>query len=707
MKKLILTLTISIIFIFVTAENSEFENLIGIERADSLITLADELAQNDPPKSISYCEEALSIISENNLYPEKKAETFTVLSSAFFYSYDNPKSLEYCEEAIKLYEELEDQEGLAKSFHWIGIIAQVIGDYDRAIENFSKALELNTELKDAEQICYGNYYLGVCYMFKNEYSKNLKYNLIALELVDLLEVPDITMKSRILNQIGRSYEFQNEYEKALEFFNQSMEIMNESDHPESIANRLHSIAMLNDKMGNYEEAVPLLERALKMLLKTENKIGISYTYQNLGIVLYNAGLHAKSEEYFKLSLPLFREFGARFGIATVYVYLGRISKENHKFDEAILSVEKGLEIAEEINQNGLMRDALLVLSDINSTMGNYKKALSDFKKATAFKDSVYSEEKNKSIAEMQTKYETEKKEQENKYLTKKNEFNELAISRQKSLRNFLIIILLIILISMILVYNQFRLKKAAYEELEKADKIIREQKNELEILNKTRNRFFSIISHDLKNSISSLQMGTKLLKDTEFTEKEELNMISDELYNSTINLSKFLENLLEWARIQIGRIHHNPTQFDVSELINEVTEVLSGKVTQKEIRLISEKEEILVSADKDMIYSVVQNLISNALKFTNIGGEVVVSAAAKDNFAEITFTDNGMGMSQEILSNLFKEDEMNSVPGTAGEKGTGLGLLLCKEFIEKNSGEIKVESEEGEGTTVKVFLPVS
>ena len=259
---------------------------------------------------------------------------------------------------------------------------------------------------------------------------------------------------------------------------------------------------------------------------------------------------------------------------------------------------------------------------------------------------------------------------------------------------------------MALVYNQFRLKKRAYEELEKADAIIREQKNELELLNKTRNRFFSVISHDLKNSLSSLQMGTKLLKDTKFSEKEELQMISYELYDSTQNLSKFLENLLEWARIQIGKIHHNPVKFDVSELLNNVVEVLSAKAKQKKISLISDFEEnLFVTADKDMVYSIVQNLLMNALKFTDKGGEVSVDVIRNDNSAVITISDNGTGMSENVLKNLFREDEMNSTPGTAGEKGTGLGLLLCKEFVHKNSGDIKVESEEGKGTKVMVSLP--
>nr|MBC8384832.1 HAMP domain-containing histidine kinase [Candidatus Cloacimonadota bacterium] len=257
------------------------------------------------------------------------------------------------------------------------------------------------------------------------------------------------------------------------------------------------------------------------------------------------------------------------------------------------------------------------------------------------------------------------------------------------------------------VYNQYRLKQKAFKELEKADQIIREQKNELEIMNKTRDRFFSIISHDLKNSFTSLQMGTKLLSNIEELDKDEIKLVSKELAESVENLYKLLENLLEWARIQIGRIHHEPEELDISEVLEDVLKVMDSKAAQKNIRLTTEIiENTKVFADKNMLYSVLQNLISNAIKFTEQTGEIRIQQTEKENKLEMSICDNGVGMSAIQLSKIFRIDEIISTPGTDDEKGTGLGLILCKEFIDKNGGEIRVESELGKGTEVCFNLPL-
>ncbi len=427
--------------------------------------------------------------------------------------------------------------------------------------------------------------------------------------------------------------------------------------------------------------------------------------QNIG----NVFLHQKNLDtalkYYQKSLKLNKELGDKQQISDLANSISTIYSSQKKYGKSLEFSKKSLTIAKEIGSLSEERNAYLQLSSIYEKLGQYKKALEFFKKFKTINDSIFSSEKSKQIIEMETLYQTEKKEKENQILTQKNEFNELTISRHKSLRNFLIIILLIIFISMVLIYNQYRLKKFALQELKKSDKIIRKQKNELEIMNKTRNRFFSIISHDLKNSFTSLQMGTELLSDIEELDKKEISMIANEIKISVENLYRFLENLLEWARIQIGRIHHNPQQFDISRMISEVLEISKAKAKIKDIELSSIIGRCTVFADKNMVYSVLQNLISNAIKFTNSGGEIAISNTIADNNVQITVSDNGIGLNNDQLEKLFKVDEIQSRPGTNNEKGTGFGLVLCKEFIEKNNGRIWIESKFEKGTSVHFSLP--
>jgi signal transduction histidine kinase len=471
------------------------------------------------------------------------------------------------------------------------------------------------------------------------------------------------------------------------------------------ANTLHNIAMLYDMMGEQEKALPFLYEALDILLEENNKIGIAYTYQNLGIVYFKSNQMDKSLENFQKCLPLFEEMGTYFGLASVYSYKGKIYLAKNQLNQAEINNDKCLEYTKLFNGKGFFRDAYKVKAEIAFKRNQFKDAYIWFTKSAAYVDSVYSEDKNRAITEMQTKYETEKKEQENTILKHKNEFNELVISRQNSLRNFLIIILLIIAISMILVYNQYRLKKIAFHELEQADNLIQKQRDELELMNQTRNQFFSIVSHDLKNSFTSLQMGAKMLSNIENFEKDELKMISKEIREIVDNLYKLLENLLEWARLQIGKTHHEPEIIDFSDIINDVIKILAKKAEQKQLQIISEVIDCYVFADKNMLYSILQNLIFNAIKFSLPQGIIKIKNKIENAQVEIIVSDNGIGMDREKLENLFKLEKMHSQKGTDDEKGTGLGLILCKEFVEKNNGEIWVESEAEKGTSVHIILP--
>ncbi len=452
-------------------------------------------------------------------------------------------------------------------------------------------------------------------------------------------------------------------------------------------------------MNDYEKAIEFQERSLEIKEELKNWIGIAASLNGLGISYKKIGDYDKALQYYQRAIEIQNETGDKLNMASSLGNIGILYSELKDYEQALEYLFRSNEIALKIDYKQQIISNYDHIAVIYEKKQEYRIALDYFEKFITLKDSVFNEQKHKQFAEMRTKYETEKKEQENVILKQKNEFNELAISRQKSLRNFLIIISLIILISMILVYNQFRLKKRAFLELEKADKIIRQQRDELEMMNKTRDRFFSIISHDLKNSFTSLQMGTKLLADIEGLDKDEIKMVSKELADSVENLYKLLENLLEWSRIQIGRIHHEPQEFVISEIIRDVLKVMAGKASQKNITLISEiKENTKVFADKNMVYSVLQNLISNAIKFTDINGEIKIRQKEIDDKLEISISDNGVGMSKTQFSKIFKIDEIISTPGTNDEKGTGLGLILCKEFIEKNGGEIQVESEEGKGT---------
>jgi signal transduction histidine kinase len=242
---------------------------------------------------------------------------------------------------------------------------------------------------------------------------------------------------------------------------------------------------------------------------------------------------------------------------------------------------------------------------------------------------------------------------------------------------------------------------------EKLEVQVAKRTKELGELNAMKDKFFSIIAHDLKGALQVQLSGSRLLSDRiQDIDKKTIKILGQELKKNTNNLFKLLENLLEWARIQTGRITHQPEALALQTIVDSCIDILSVNAKDKGIHISAQvPEEIVVRADKNMIQSVIHNLASNAIKFTRKDGEVKITAVKPNGFVEVAVSDTGVGIDEDRQKKLFRIDEHVTTAGTAEEKGSGLGLILCKEFVEKNGGKIWIESKKGKGTTVRLTLP--
>lgn len=225
--------------------------------------------------------------------------------------------------------------------------------------------------------------------------------------------------------------------------------------------------------------------------------------------------------------------------------------------------------------------------------------------------------------------------------------------------------------------------------------------------NINKDKFFNIIAHDLRNPLTSIiNLGEQLSKDAVLAPRPRIKQSTEKLLSSVNRLANLTENLLRWSRLQTGKLEFHPSNINVFELIMPNIELLTGNAQKKNITITTRiPKDLFVFADPTMIDSVVQNLISNAIKFSNEGGILEVEAAPAGNFIEVLIKDSGIGMDREKLDSLFKIETQQVTFGTAGEKGTGLGLLLCKELVEKNNGQLFVKSQPSAGTTLLFTLP--
>ena len=249
--------------------------------------------------------------------------------------------------------------------------------------------------------------------------------------------------------------------------------------------------------------------------------------------------------------------------------------------------------------------------------------------------------------------------------------------------------------------------ESANKELEKQNDEITAKSAELNRLIASRNKLLSIIGHDLKNPLNSIIGFADLLhSNLASLDKEQVKNYSEIIHSSSKSAYYLLENLLNWSRLQTGRLQRNPVKINISDLVNDVIPLYKATASGKRIELINKMDHQLhIFADRNMVNTIVRNITGNAIKYTNEGGSVTFSADAQGKEVIIRIEDTGIGMAKDVIEKLFRSEDVQSTPGTAGEKGTGLGLIIAREFVEKNHGKLEVESEPGRGTTFIITLP--
>ncbi len=255
-------------------------------------------------------------------------------------------------------------------------------------------------------------------------------------------------------------------------------------------------------------------------------------------------------------------------------------------------------------------------------------------------------------------------------------------------------------------YNKI-ISEQKSKELALVNNRLNQSEKELKKINANKDKFFSIISHDLRSPFTSLIGFSEFLaNEVDELSKEEIKEFAQNIFKSARGTFSLLENLLQWSRLQTGNIEFAPSHYNLENHLNKLIEIYRINALRKKIKIVSKIEpKLKVFADQNMVETLMRNLISNAIKFTPREGTITISAKSMSKKIEIKVADTGVGMDKETQKKLFKVGENVSTEGTEKEQGTGLGLILCKEFVETNNGNIKVRSKPNEGTEFIITLP--
>ncbi|UYZ64834.1 ATP-binding protein [Hymenobacter weizhouensis] len=470
-----------------------------------------------------------------------------------------------------------------------------------------------------------------------------------------------------LNYIGRAHQRQRHHSRALYYRQLGLAKAEELHDDAQTSQLLHGIGELYQELGNHEVALSYFTRALRRLPDTAPA---SVRAATLGVV---AAMHDSlqqpelAERYLRQATEEVRP-ASPTQRSTLYYSLASVYRRQGRPDEALAAL-------------------------------SYHAAL---------QDSAFAEQRAVQIADLRTRYETEKKEREIQLLTKDRQLQEATLHRQKQLRNLLAVGSLLLLAAVAALYRGRQQQQRANRLLQHKNTAISRQKEELDRLNQTKNTLFSIISHDLRSPLSSLYSLLSLLN-LGTLPPEKLAVHSARLTRMLDGTLHLLDNLLNWSAAQMqGEGAARPERVRLDSLIEETLLLLLGDAERKEIQLINQVQTpLLARADVNMARLVLRNLLSNALKFTPPGGTVTVTAAPQGSSWQVTVRDTGVGIDPAYYDNISGLTGPHTTLGTASEKGTGLGLRLCRDFVDRNGGQLWFESELGRGTTFHFTLPMA
>ncbi|WP_221407691.1 tetratricopeptide repeat-containing sensor histidine kinase [Thermoflexibacter ruber] len=610
---------------------------------------------------------------------------------------------------------------VSKDTVYIKILTDICWRYrninsDSAEKYGKEALRLAEKANKPYLITLANQYLGVIAQSKGKYAESLEYY---YKVIELAEKYNYTERLGYLYQsMGRMNQQQGNYEQAIKYTQQSIVIFKKLNHQLGLSYCYLTLGEVYTKIRDYPKAMNFYQQSLSLRQKMNSKEGVGAVYSLIGETLLQQGKYEEALESLRKAETIFLSLQDIRGQITVFNRMARVYTFQKKWENALAYSKKSEQLAQQTGITEIIKDVYTNIIDIYVGKNDYVNAYHYQRMLSEYKDSLLDREKEEKNQEIQAKYQTDKRLQDIELLKAENQNQRIIIYLS-------FVIAFLLLITGIVFYFNIQQRKRHNEQLlfqkkqiqDTNDKLaqlnkdilaqnvsITQQKEEQEKINHFKDKLFSIISHDLRNPLASLKGALELLN-ADFLSAQEKNNLIDRLSNDLQATSYLLDNLLNWTRTQMQGLKIDKTEVNLSSIIEENFNLFRPQAENKKISLQSNiPADIYVTADVEMTKLIVRNLIHNAIKYTSFMGTVRVNAFLIDDYVITAVQDTGRGMTKQEQDKLFGIEHF-SKQGTSNEKGSGLGLLLVKDFVEKNNGTIWVESIENEGSTFSFTLP--
>jgi signal transduction histidine kinase len=580
---------------------------------------------------------------------------------------------------------------------------------DSAILMADQALELARKYNFKKGIALSYVTKGVALVAKGRYPDALRCHLEALKISEELKIKGLSGNN--YNNIGIVYATMGNNKKAIVYYEKALAIFEEYGNAAMLPTMIN-IADMWSKTSGYAKAMEYNERALAISLEEKDTVNTGIILYNMGETLHKMGQDEKAMKYLQESLAISMRVHDVEGVSYSYNLLSAIYFDQKQYNKSISYAEKSIENLTTAGNKEILLEAYHLLYKAYERKRNFQRSLYYRDKEIALKEEMFSIEKEREANNLQSEYDLQLKQHEIELLEKDKSLQQKEIIREKFRKKTYIagLTLLVLIMTYLVISNQRRKKfnillkernAAVIAQKQKID----EQNAHLERLNTVKNKLLSIISHDFRSPLNSLQSMVELIGDGTLTSADiqQMSRLMSEKLNVTVQL---VENMLHWAKSQMDGTVLNAEHFDLQKVVEENVRLAKGHADTKRVHISAQVGTPAIAfADKATVNIVIRNLMNNAIKFSRAGDRLSLSVVDQEKFVKITVQDTGTGIPTEKQSKLFDGVTGFTTPGTSNEKGTGLGLPLCKELVEKNGGSIWFESEPGKGSTFMFTIP--
>jgi len=553
----------------------------------------------------------------------------------------------------------------------------------------------------------------VHYMFNNT-EKATAYILQALRLRE--KIHDSTGIAFSYTNLALVYAANNDIEKAIEYNNKSIELKKKLGIEKTLGANYNNMINFYSYNGDLTEALSWGYKTLELAKKHNLPRNVGDSYLNIGSVYHWMKEYNKAEDSYLKSLHIGDSLKDISSILQALVNLSALYLDIDQPEKAHAMLTRAEPLVTQYGELKNLRDFYANLSRYYQITGDMKKSWESIKKYISYHDSLSAGLSLENITNMQIEHEAQDLAYQIQMLQKDRIINEMTLKKEKrSIIAFLSFFILVVLLILYIIYAIRKVDKLKQQlndknkYLEEANKELIESEKKLDSMIRTKDKFFSIIAHDLINPFQPLLgLSELLVTDIDKLSDEEIKKYAGLIKESAIRSYNLLSNLLKWTQSQTGRLSFNPEEIYLSAIVDEILSFYKENARMKNIHLLNHVDkDLIVYADKELLSSIIRNLVSNAIKFTGRNGYVKLEAIHKGDFVEISVEDNGVGIDEDKLDKIFNLESASSTKGTENEEGSGLGLILCKEFVEKNGGHIRVTSKKGKGTTFYFTIPAS